>query len=442
MEENEGKNLANDRKNELLERIKKLQQEKRKERNNDNIDVKYYEDCELKIGKNKLAVSVAEITEEMIEQNKKQNEIVTYDIYMKYRGQDVLIACINENGDLCINEEEVKRIDPKNQLGLLELGDNEKPDLSVLKGLDGKTEKELEEEKKQKDKGKNIKDKEESEEELEEDDKEKDVADLEKEKEQEMLARRKGINPKNLCKIRRDSQFYKNYPNIPKTAYFYLDSQSRMHAEYIDKEGVHELPGFTEIKERTPVTRLGTDGQDVREDAPYRVMSAQGLEDRNKETQAVRVGIYKDTYGYLQIETLHQGRNGEWEGKNVDTYGRDRNTAEMNNLIDERVNTPQTGKIAERQEELKKSGFTEDGLTLDEMSKQKKISEYMNEGYTFEEANSIYDYVVGELHLREEEAKAQVQDEIVEKEDKEKRASGGRDAGEEAYDRLINRRGH
>ena len=44
--------------------------------------------------------------------------------------------------------------------------------------------------------------------------------------------------------------------------------------------------------------------------------------------------------------------------------------------------------------------------------------------------------------MSEEEAKAKVQDEIVEKEEKEKRASGGRDAGEEAYDRLINRRGH
>ena len=95
-----------------------------------------------------------------------------------------------------------------------------------------------------------------------------------------------------------------------------------MHAEYIDKDGIiKELPGFDEIKDRDQVTRFGHDGEDVKSEMPYRVMTAEGLEDNNNNTQDVRIAIYKDTYGYLRIETIHQGRNGEWEGKNIDTYG-------------------------------------------------------------------------------------------------------------------------
>ena len=61
---------------------------------------------------------------------------------MKYKGQDVRIGTINENGNLEINKELIEEIDPDNKLGLLEVGEQEKPDLDkALEGIDGKTEK-------------------------------------------------------------------------------------------------------------------------------------------------------------------------------------------------------------------------------------------------------------------------------------------------------------
>lgn len=59
----------------------------------------------------------------------------------------------------------------------------------------------------------------------------------------------------------------------------------------------------------------------------------------------------------------------------------------------------------------------------------------MRDGYTFEEANKIYNYVVGEMELKEDDAKVKVAEESNQEQ------SNDRDMGEEAYDRLINR-GH
>ena len=65
---------------------------------------------------------------------------------MKFGGEDVLIANIDADGTLKVNKDTVQRIDPDNKLGLLELGEQEKPDLSILKDLEGKTKEDLEKE--------------------------------------------------------------------------------------------------------------------------------------------------------------------------------------------------------------------------------------------------------------------------------------------------------
>ena len=435
---NEGKDLASD--------MKKEQE----------VKEKYYIGIkELELNKIKLEnVNLVEKTTE----NGQNDSIVTYDIYMKLKdGVYVNIATINEEGKLIPNEDILNddrfSDEDKKKLGdMLNLLGLEQEEVKLdklqeqLKEIDAKTKEELEQEMEEKDRDDTIKDKEKVEKDREDEGKddeedEKDLGEVEEEAEQKVIAKRKHINEKNVCKIRRDSQFYKNYPNIPKTAYFYLDENDRMHAEYIDKDGaIQELSGFNEIKDRTRVTSLGNDGQDVKENTPYRVMTAEGLEDSNRNTQDIRIAIYKDGYGYLRIETIHQGKNGEWEGKNIDTYGREQNTRQMNKLIDENNKTPTTGKIAERQEELKKSGYSQDGLSLDEFSKQRKITEYVRDGYTLDEANNIYDYVVGDLQLTEDEAKEKVNEEIEEKsKENNSRQSGGRDMGEEAYDRLFSR---
>ena len=413
---------------------------------------KYYEDVVLPRKtkeKNNSILSNTLIEERNYEdENGKAN--VEYGVYIKFNVEDVLIANINEKGKLepnmeLLNDDKYSDEDKKKLGDMLNLLGLEKDNVDIeklqeqLKEIEPKTKEEIEQEREKQKEKDSIKDEEQEQTDEEKDDDEKDLGDAEQEKEQEVLAKKKGIKVSNLCKIRRDSQFYKNYPNIPKTAYFYLDSKDRIHAEYLDKDGqAQELPGFEEIKDRTEVTRLGNDGQNVRDEVPYRVMTAKGLEDKNHNTQDIRIAMYKDQYGYLKIETIHQGRNGEWEGKNIDIHGTYRNTERMNNLIDEKNKTPQTGALAKRQEELKTSGYSQDGLSLDEFSKQRKINEYMEDGYTFEESNKIYDYVVGELQLTEEDAKLKVNEESEHTKQEE---SKGRDMGEEAYDRLINR-GH
>lgn len=413
---------------------------------------KYYEDVVLPRKTKEKNDSILSNT--LIEEKKYEDENgktnVEYGVYIKFNGEDVLIANINEKGKLepnmeLLNDDKYSDEDKKKLGDMLNLLGLEKDNVDIeklqeqLKEIEPKTKEEIEQEREMQKEKDSIKDEEQEQTDEEKEDDEKELGNAEQEKEQEVLAKKKGIKVNNICKIRRDSQFYKNYPNIPKTAYFYLDSKDRIHAEYLDKDGqAQKLPGFEEIKDRTEVTRLGNDGQNVREEIPYRVMTAKGLEDKNHNTQDIRIAMYKDQYGYLKIETIHQGRNGEWEGKNIDIHGTDRNTERMNNLIDEKNKTPQTGVLAKRQEELKTSGYSQDGLSLDEFSKQRKINEYMEDGYTFEESNKIYGYVVGELQLTEEDAKLKVNEESEHTKQEE---SKGRDMGEEAYDRLINR-GH
>lgn len=414
---------------------------------------KYYENASLfrkTKEKNNIIMDNVLIEEKQVESKNGENDYtVEYGIYIKFNGEDVLIANIDEEGKLIPNKELLNddkySDEDKRKLGdLINLLGFEKDNVDFeklqeqLKEIESKTKEEIEQEGEMQKEKDSIKDEEQEQTDEEKEDDEKELGKAEQEKEQEVLAKKKGIKVNNICKIRRDSQFYKNYPNIPKTAFFYLDDKDRIHAEYLDKDGqAQKLPGFEEIKDRTEVTRLGNDGQDVKEEIPYRVMTATGLEDKNHNTQDIRIAMYKDQYGYLKIETIHQGRNGEWEGKNIDIHGTDRNTERMNNLIDEKNKTPQTGVLAKRQEELKTSGYSQDGLSLDEFSKQRKINEYMEDGYTFEESNKIYNYVVGELQLTEEDAKLKVNEESEHTKQEE---SKGRDMGEEAYDRLINRR--
>ena len=148
MEENEGQDLATDMKRdeELLEKIKGIEDRLKEEKQNDNLSVKYYEDVNLKLGENILKVSIAEITEKFLDDKSEEQSQTSYEVYMKFAGEDVLIANIDPDGTLRVNKETVQKIDPDNKLGLLELGDQEKPDLSVLKDLEGKTKEDLEKE--------------------------------------------------------------------------------------------------------------------------------------------------------------------------------------------------------------------------------------------------------------------------------------------------------
>lgn len=429
-EGNVGQDLAADMKKEAIEKEKIL--------------------LEFKKSKAKLPVDLRKET--VIDEKGEEIEEDGFSVYFPFKREDgtvenIKIATIDAKGTFnvnwnILNDEKFSKTERENLEKLLNgLGlDQDKVDINKMQ----EQLKELEEKQKEKDKNKDDKEKEEEEtnkddnegkeeEEEKEDEKEKEVAEFEKEEEIQIIAKRKKIDSKNICKIRRDSKFYENYPHIPKTAYFYLDEKDKMRAEYIDKDGkIKNLEGFEEIKDTTTnVTRFGNGNESIKNERPYKVMSAEGLNDKNENTQEVRMALYKDEHGYLMLETIHQGKNGEWEGKNVDSYGREENTSRMNRIIDERGKAPKTGKIAERYEQLKNSGFSQDGIHFDELSKTRKIDEYMQEGYTREEANDIYKYVTGEMQLKEEDAKEKVNQEIAEKEEND----GGRTPGGDALER-------
>jgi len=137
----------------LLEKIRKIEEEIKVERDNDNITVRYHEDCELTLGGNIIKVSVAEVEEKKEDNrtldedaNKESNTVKTYNIYINVKGQDIKIAEINQEGRLLVDKEAIEKIDPENRLGLKELGEEEKPDISEINRVEGKTSEELEEE--------------------------------------------------------------------------------------------------------------------------------------------------------------------------------------------------------------------------------------------------------------------------------------------------------
>lgn len=423
MEENEGKDLAQERKEELLDKIRRLQNEKREERENENVDIKYYEDCELQLGKNKLKVSIAEINEKMLSENEETKEIITYDIYMKYKGEDILIANINEDGKLKINKEELEKIDPENKLGLLELGEDEKPDLSELKELDGKTEKELEQEKEDREKENEETSKDDNEEKNEYDEEEEELEDKEAEEEKEEIARRKNISSKNIFILRPDSQFYENYPQVPKTTYFYRDNDGKIKAEYIDKNGntkpsEHFNDSTTNMREK--VVGLGDNGEDIKEEEPYQVMTTKGLTNTNRNARDIRIAIYIEN-GYMEFEETRQGTNGKWTGYGLEGKGRDYNSHTVNELSNTKTNKVEPSDVSDRYDAVENTGLADDGVQLQDLSPIKTIERFMDEGYNKEESIDIYNYMIGEKQLSEEDAKEKVNEEIVEKIEKNER---------------------
>ena len=141
---------------ELLEKIRNIEDKIKSEKGTDNLNVKYYEDCEINMGGTLVKVSIAEVKRKKDEKElsedknkeKDENELEkkSYKIYMNIKGQDLEIAEIDEQGNLILNEENLELIDPKNVMGLKELGEDEKPDISQINEIEGKTSEELEEE--------------------------------------------------------------------------------------------------------------------------------------------------------------------------------------------------------------------------------------------------------------------------------------------------------
>lgn len=435
MEENEGKDLAADMKKdeELLEKIKGIEDRIKGEGQSQDVSVKYFEDANLQLGKNILRVSIAEITEKFLDDKSEEQTQTTYEVYMKFAGEDVLIANIDADGTLRVNKETVQRIDPDNKLGLLELGDQEKPDLSVLKDLEGKTkedlEKELEEKGKEREKGR-----EEAEQEEQEDEKDDEKDEDEKTEE---IARAKNIPAKNIYRIRPDSQFFKNYPMVDKSTYFYRDNDGKMKAEYVDKNGrTVPSPYFKDSTTRLtePVISVGTDGQNIKSQRPYQSMQTNGL-NRQYGVRDVRMSIYFDG-GYINMEESRLGDDGEWVGYGIERTGRDYNSKQVNSMSDTTRKEDKSELVSGSFKKVEDTGFKEDGITMDELSPKKTLDRLMDEGYNKNEAARIINYMIGPEKMGEDKAKETVNQEIeLEAQEKAKDDSNQKGPWDNARDR-------
>lgn len=436
MEENEGKDLAADMKKdeELLEKIKGIEDRIKGEGQSQDVSVKYFEDANLQLGKNILRVSIAEITEKFLDDKSEEQTQTTYEVYMKFAGEDVLIANIDADGTLRVNKETVQRIDPDNKLGLLELGDQEKPDLSVLKDLEGKTkedlEKELEEKGKEREKGREEAGEEEAEDEKSEEEKDED-------EKTEEIARTKNIPAKNIYRIRPDSQFFKNYPMVDKSTYFYRDNDGKMKAEYVDKNGrTVPSPYFKDSTTRLtdPVISVGTDGQNVKSQRPYQSIQTNGL-NRQYGVRDVRISIYFDG-GYINMEESRLGNDGKWVGYGIERTGRDYNSKQVNAMSDTTRKEDKSELVSGSFKKVEDTGFKEDGITMDELSPKKTLDRLMDEGYNKNEAARIINYMIGPEKMGEDKAKEIVNQEIeLEAQEKAKDDSDQKGPWDNARDR-------
>lgn len=187
MEEKEGKDLAQDMKQELIEE-------------------KYYENVKIEL--EKILLDNVTIAENHIKVTEKEEskEIVTYDVYIKFNGENIRIATIDEKGRLTPNEallqEEKYKEEDKKKIGdMLNLLGLQKDEINMdklqeqLKNIEAKTKEEIEESERE----------EEKDEETNKDDKEKEdneEVDKEEESEKQEVAKQYKVNTKDVVHLK------------------------------------------------------------------------------------------------------------------------------------------------------------------------------------------------------------------------------------------------
>lgn len=346
----------------------------------------------------------------------KDEPYVTYEIYSK---EGELIATVNKEGKVKFTEkylEDLKNIDKK-YFDTLNLDDIDFEMPEELRDNDlVMTKEELEDhkEKKQK-KGENAK--EENEEERE------GIEENEEEKEQKQISNKKGIPQHNVLIVRENSNLYKDHPNLEKDLYFYRDTDGIVKAEYMDENG--ELQPSQYFEESTTSIRqetveIGNDGNPVVKDVPYQVMKTKNLTEQDKDIRDIRININIDTYGYLEISEARQGMNGEWAAHDIEVKGREYNSHEVNEETSMRTRKANPDRQTDTYDMVDDTGLVQDGIQYDEMylmqHSDEIIQEFIDEGYNRDEAITIFNYMIGDEVLTEEQAKEKVNEEIQSKE--------------------------
>lgn len=261
----------------------------------------------------------------------------------------------------------------------------------------------------------------------------------------EEIAKQKGIPTNNVLKVRADSNFYKNHPELEEepNLYFYRDEDGKIKAEYIDEKGIiHPSKYFEEsttaLSEQT--VDLGQDGNPVKKKVPYQTMKT-NLNGNDEDIKTVRI-IIEIVQGYLIVKESRLGKNGKWESHEIEVMGRDYNSKEINDVTSTRIGgEADPSRTTDAYEKVKETSMSNDGVQMEEMQEYREslINKFIDEGYNREEATKIYNYMIEKSwNLTEEQAKDKVNEEIRNNTDYGEN-EGGRTPGEDAYDRLTMR---
>ncbi len=240
-----------------------------------------------------------------------------------------------------------------------------------------------------------------------------------KESEEKKIAEEKGVPPSNVLKLRPDSNFYRDHPEVEENLYFYKGSDGIIRAEYIDENGNSQPSRFfeestTAIREET--VSMGDNGKPVVKETPYQVMETKNLNNVDKDIRGVRINVNIDSYGYLEISEARQGTNGMWSSHAIEVQGRDYNSHVMDRITSIETRKADPDKLTEAYKSVDGTKVAEDGIELSEMflmqHAQELIQKFINEGYNKNEATEIFNLMIGEEKLTESQAKKEVNENI------------------------------
>ena len=263
----------------------------------------------------------------------------------------------------------------------------------------------------------------------------------------EEIAKQKGIPTNNVLKVRADSNFYKNHPELEEepNLYFYRDEDGKIKAEYIDEKGIAQPSKYfeestTALSEQT--VDLGQDGNPVKKEVPYQTMKT-NLNGNDEDIKAVRINI-EIVQGYLIVKESRLGKNGKWESHEIEVMGRDYNSKEINDVTSTRIGgEADPSRTTDAYEKVEETSMSNDGVQMEEMQEYREslINKFIDEGYNREEATKIYNYMIEKgWNLTEEQAKDKVNEEIKEKNEIDNNTEReGRTQGGDALERLFNR---
>ena len=359
--------------------------------------------------------------------NRENGKKGVEEVYEIYNKDGDLVATVDKAGKIHFSPEYIEKLRQEYQeyFEMLNL-DNavlELPEEIKERNITLQPE-ELEKEiQKKKEKGK-----EDEEEEQEQEQEQEKLDPQEENQEQKAIAKKKGIPENNVLIVRDNSNFYKDHPEVERNLIFSRDKDGLVKAEYIDENGELQpskyiMPSTTGIRQET--VSIGSDGNPVTKESPQQVMQTRNLTGRDQDVRDVRINIKFDIYGYLYLEEARQGNEGEWTSQAIEVKGRPTNSSQVNEITSIRTGVADPDRETGMYSSVEKTGLIQDGVQYDEMHfmqhSEEIIEKFIKDGYQRKEAVEIFNYMIGEEVLTENEAKARVNENIKEREKEQER---------------------